>query len=294
MINKPLAELRNWTQHFSQQEIPILAHSKKRLIEMQKSLDNVNTRDIAQLVKRDPLLTLRIVRYLQSTRHSSQVTDVVTIDKVLLMIGLSSFFRSFSNAVSVEEKLASHPDALRGCLSVCSKAHLASKIAEGIAEKRNDLDPEEVTTAALLHNTAEILLWIEAPTLAMSIKTALSQNLGMRSRDAQLAILGITLHDLHLELINTWKLPRLMLHLLDERFAEEARVRTVSIATSTTRHVSNSWQDPALPDDYKNIAKLTNLTPEASYHFLQQISLKAAHDWKWFAVTPAAAGLIHV
>ena len=293
MISKPLPNLQSWTIHFSQQEVPILGYTKKCIGELYEKFDSTNIKDIAQLVRHDPLLSLRIIRHLESHRHSSQVTDVTTIGKVLLMIGLGGFFRSFSHAVTLEEKLSQYPSALQGCLAVCSRAHLAAKIAEGIAIKRSDLDPDEVTTAALLHNTAEILLWMEAPQLATEIKEKLTQTPGLRSRDAQQSTLGISLHDLHLTLIHAWHLPKLMHHLLDDHFADEPRVKTVTTAIALARHLGNGWSDPALHDDYKNVAQLLNIDIESSYRYVQQLCLKAAHEWEWFGIKPVACDLIH-
>lgn len=291
MLKAPLPDLQSWVRHFSQQEIPVLSFTLERIQDLQDRLDDIGVRDISNLIRHDPLLALRLIRYLESHRHASQVTDVTTLDRILLMIGLGGFFRIFGHSNTVESHLANHPEALEGCLNVCSRAYLAARIAEAIANKRHDLDPDEVTTVVLLHNTAEILLWVEAPTLAIQIATLLRTHPGMRSREAQTQILGITLHELHLELLQAWHLPKLMRHLMDDRFADEPRVRTVTIATSLARHLANSWFDAGLPDDYKNMANLMGVTPDTAYHLVQRLALSAAHEWAWFNVTPVVAML---
>lgn len=292
MLKAPLPDLKSWVRHFSQQELPILASTLAHMRVLHGQMDDIGIRDISNLIRHDPLLSLRLVRYLESHRHASQVTDVTTLDRILLMIGLGGFFRAFSSSQTLEERLADHPKALEGCRSVSSRAYLAARIAESIATRRHDLDPEEVTTVVLLHNTAEILLWVEAPTLATQIATLLQNNPGMRSRDAQIQVLGITLHELHLELLQAWRLPKLMRHLLDDNFAEEPRVRTVTTATSLARHLSNSWYDPGLPDDYQNMADMIGSTPDAAYRLIQKITLNIAHEWQWYDTQPVAAKLV--
>lgn len=292
MLKAPLPDIQSWVRHFSQQETPVLAYSLKHMHTLHDMLDDIGIRDISNLIRHDPLLSLRLVRYLESHRHASQVTDVTTLDRILLMIGLSGFFKAFKNSLMLETQLADHPEALEGCLRVCSRAYLAARFAETIATRRHDLDPEEVTTAVLLHNTAEILLWVEAPTLALQIANLLKKNPGMRSREAQKQVLGITLHDLHMELLHAWRLPKLMRHLLDERYAEEPRVRTVSVATSLARHLSNGWHDPGLPDDYQSMADLMGIQPEAAYQLVQKQALNNAREWHWYGITPVAAMLV--
>jgi HD-like signal output (HDOD) protein len=201
MLKAPLPDLKSWVRHFSEQEIPVLSFTLERMRGMQSQLDDIGVRDVAHLIRHDPLLSLRLVRYLESHRHASQVTDVTRLDRILLMIGVGGFFRLFGRALTLENKLANQPAALEGCRRVCGRAHFAAKIAELIGTRRHDLDPEEVATATLLHNTAEILLWTEAPELSTRIAELLARNPGMRSRDAQQQVLGITLHELHMELI---------------------------------------------------------------------------------------------
>jgi len=291
MLEKPLPDLQSWILYFSAQDLPILASSQARIHELNGKLDEIGLRDISNLLLHDPLLSLRLVRYLESHRHSSQITDITTLDKILLMIGLGGFLHTFSLTNSLEKKLADYPDALHGCMRVCERAFLSACIATGIAQQRSDLDPEEIATTALLHNTAEIMLWVVAPNLATQIATQLRTTPGMRSRDAQKQVLGISLHELHLALLQTWHLPQLMRHLLDERFKDEPRVRTVSVATNLARHINNSWQDPGIPDDLKQASSLINLGLDSTYRLIQKIAIEAARDWQWFGVTPAATWL---
>ena len=289
MLNAPLPDLKSWVTHFSQQEVPVLSYTLDRMRDMQARIDDIGVRDVAHLIRHDPLLSLRLIRHLETHRHVAQVTDVTTLDRILLMIGLGGFFRTFGHALTLESKLAGLPEALEGCRRVCSRAYLAAKFAELIGSRRHDLDPEEVATATLLHNTAEILLWTEAPELSIQISSLLLKNPGMRSRYAQKKILGITLHDLHMELLNTWHLPKLMQHLQDERFAEEPRVKTVSVATALARHLNNGWNDPGLPDDYQGVADLIGIEPEAAYKLIQRLAINVAREWEWFDIQPAAA-----
>ena len=123
---------------------------------------------------------------------------------------------------------------------------------------------EEVRIAALLHDLAEILVWCFAPKLGLDILALQSSQAGMRSADAQKSTLnGQTFLDIQLELCKQWHLPELLLRLIDEHNAEQARVRNVWLAVRLARHSAHGWEDPALPDDYKDIGELLNLTPEA-------------------------------
>lgn len=291
MLKKPLPDLKSWVNYFTQLELPVLQYTLDQIHQMQGQLDDVGIRDITQLIQHDPLLSLHLVRYLESRRHSAQITDVTTLDRVLLMIGIGGFFRAFGKSPTLETQLVNCYPGLQRCRRACARAFLAAKLAEAIAVRHYDIGPDEVVTATLLHNTAEILLWIAAPELASDIVQLQRAHPGMRSKTAQQQIIGITLSELQLELIRAWHLPQLLYRLIDDSHIDDPRVRIVAIATSLARHLDNSWNDAGLPDDYKDMANLIGSSPESAEALVKQIAIQAARSWHWFGTTPIAAGL---
>jgi len=294
MLKKPLPDLKSWVEHFSRLEIPVLQHTLDEIRALRDRFDDIGIRDITRLVKHDPLLSVRLMRYLEARRHTAQVTDVTTLERVLLMIGMSGFFRAFGTSPVLESELESCASASRRCRRACARAYLAAQLAETIANRHYDITPDEVIGAALMHDCAEILLWVAAPELASEVLKLLRSNPGMRSKVAQRMVLGITLHDLQLELVKSWHLPKLMQQLLDESLIEDPRVRIVQVATSLARHLDNGWNDAGLPDDYQDMADLTGLTPEEAAQLVRAIALKVAREWTWFDTTPVAARLVEV
>jgi hypothetical protein len=59
-----------------------------------------------------------------------------------------------------------------------------------------------------------------------------------------------------------WKLPKLLVTLMDDDCACQQRVRNVFLAVNLARHSANGWDDVALPDDYEEIGNLLHLQPE--------------------------------
>jgi HD-like signal output (HDOD) protein len=280
--------LNDWLIKLSNQEIPAMQYTLDQMAHLQSKSDNISIRDLSHLIRHDPLLTLKLIRYQQQHRRAAQMTDVNTIEHVLLMIGMGGFFREFGATQAIENQLQQKPEALLGIRRIISRSYLAARIAESLSSQRHDVDPIEVTIASLLHDLAEIFLWLSAPELAQKIALYLQQNTGSRSHDAQKMILGFTSNELQTELARHWHLPSLLTHLMDERHIDEPRVRTVSIATSTARHLSNHWLDPALPDDYQNIANLLSCDQDYAYSLVRNVCVQAAHEWQWFAILPAA------
>lgn len=263
MIDKPLDSLDAWVAHLSRTEIPVLRRTLRELEQLRGSEDSVSGREIARVVLQDPLMAVKVLAYIEAHRRRSQTADITTIDRAIMMLGITPFFRDFERMSAVEDHLAAQPQALIGLLKVVGRARRAAHFARDWAILRHDLDLDEITVAALLRDIAEILLWCQAPRLALEVVRLKATHPGMRSRVAQTAVYGVRVLELQMALCHAWHLPELLLNLMNEAQAANPRVRNVALAVNLARHAAEGWSDPALPDDFKAIADLLHLTPEA-------------------------------
>ena len=262
MLQRPLPDLESWVKYLSQADIPVLKRTSRELARLHENEENVSGRQLAGTILQDPLMTLRVLAYIEASRRSSQTADITTIDRAVMMIGITPFFARFDNLPLLEDRLKEQPQALIGLLRVIARARQASIFARDWAVQRHDLDVDEVTIAALLHDSAEILLWSFAPTLMLDIRALQAENRGLRSAAAQQAVLGIQITQLQLALARAWRLPELLLSLMDDSHAEHPRVRNVIHAVNLARHSANGWNDPAIPDDIAEISKLLGISGE--------------------------------
>jgi HD-like signal output (HDOD) protein len=266
MIKAPFPDRDSWVVYFRNADIPVLRHTVQELDKLRDQADSVNARKLSAVILSDPLMTLRVMAYIESTRRRSQTTDITTIERALMMIGVIPFFRDFSNIPLVEDQLKEHPRALLGLLKVIRRARQAAHYARDWGLMRKDLDVDEITVAALLHDTAELLMWCFAPTLALQVRELQTADRTLRSFAAQNQIYGITLHDLQVDLARAWHLPGLLIEMMNHRDTDEtARERNVRLAVDLARHSANGWNDAALPDDYTAICKLLHINPETLY-----------------------------
>jgi HD-like signal output (HDOD) protein len=270
MLDSPLPTLESWVDFFNNAQLPVLRHTLQKLDELRDNAENVNGRVLSSIILQDPLMTLRVLAYIESKRGQRQSTDITTIERALMMIGVGPFFRDFDHLPLVEETLKPHPKALLGLLKVMARARKAARWAREWAVIRHDLDIDEITVAALLRDVAEILVWCFAPTLALQVKEMQVRDRALRSAAAQSQVYNITLEDLQLALVKTWHLPQLLTTLMDRQNAEHPRVRNVTLAVDLARHSANGWDDAALPDDYAAIEDLLHISHDALMNKLGQ------------------------
>ena len=268
MIETPLASLEAWVAYFSAAELPVLRHTVVEIDRLRENSATVNARAVAGAILRDPLMTLRVLGYIEARRPKNRTTDITTIERALMMIGIDPFFRDFQNLPTVEDHLKGHPKALVGVLRVMARARKASHWAREWAINRHDLDVDEITVATLLHDVAEIMMWCFAPTLALAVRDAQTVDRRRRSVDVPREIYGVALFEIKLDLAKAWRLPELISMLLDDDKARNPRVRNVKLAVDLARHSANGWDDNALPDDFAAIEELLHMSHEALLHRL--------------------------
>jgi hypothetical protein len=263
MITSPLPDLDAWVAFFSEADLPVLRHTAQQLAELHVNANKSNARVISSVILHDPMMTLRVLAYIEAKRNKSRNTDITTIERALMMIGMEPFFRDFQNLPLIEDQLKPHPRAMLGLLKVINRARKATLWARDWAIYRHDLDVDEIMVATLLYDAAEILMWSFAPQLALHVSEKQKADRTLRSMTVQTEVFNISLYQLKLALAQVWHLPELLTMLMNQDNANHPRVKNVKLAVDLARHSANGWDDAALPDDYKAIGELLHLSEEA-------------------------------
>lgn len=290
MITRQLS-LNAWVSYLDQTPLPVLRRTVTELARLREKEDDLNGRELTAVILHDPIMTVKVLRYLESHRGKSQITDITTIDRAVMMIGTTPFFRQFSDQPLIEESLAEYPQAMEGMMQVMSRARHAALYAQDWSALRHDVDTDEVVVAALLRDLAEMLLWCFAPEQMLEIRERKRRDPSLRSAAAQQAVLSFRIIELQIALASTWHLPKLLLSLMDEAHAELPRTRCVALAVALARHSANGWSDAALPDDFAAIGRFLKISPDEVWERVRHTALQAAQGWEWYGVHPAAAWL---
>ncbi len=263
MLDHPLPDIDSWVLLFSNNSLPVLRVTKRHLEEMRENIDRVDARELAKVILQDPIMTVRVLAFIQPMRGHALQRDITTIAGAVVMAGIEPFFNRFAELFTIEDQLkeAGH-HALLGVLQTVRRSQRAADYAQEWAIRRHDINMEEIRIAALLHDLAEILIWCSAPQLGLRIHELQKHHPTMRSVEAQTQVLGFPLLELQRALCNAWHLPPLLLNLFDDEHIDTPRVKNVALAVRLARHSSHSWEDPALPDDYNEIGQLLNISAD--------------------------------
>jgi HD-like signal output (HDOD) protein len=271
-IEHPPRDLRGWAALFRPQALPVLEETAAQLEELREHEDAVDAHLLSETVSADPLLTLRLLAHVGHMLRGREATEVETVTAALVMIGIPPFFHRFADLSVAEHELADLPEALDGFRAVLSRSHRAARFAIGFAVHRMDHDAPLIHEAALLHDFAELLLWLHAPRLALRIAAMQAADPALRSAVAQQQVLGIELADLQHALMQQWRLPGLLVQLTDDHALRSTpQLRNVLLAIRVARHSAAGWDNAALPDDVRDVAELLQLSIDATTRLLHEI-----------------------
>lgn len=239
---------------------------------LREAQDGVDAHLLSELIGGDPLMSLRVMAHVSMLRRGRDGGGPETLLGALVMLGIPPFFNAFGGVVSVEERLVAWPGAWAGFSRVLQRSHRAARFAMGFAVHRMDHDAEVIHQAALLHDFVELLLWIEAPDLALEIARRQADDPSLRSAVVQREVLGVELSALQHHLMLVWHLPALLVGITDDNAPREtAQMANVRLAIRVARHSAAGWDNAALPDDFAEIASLLQLSPVHAQRLVLEI-----------------------
>lgn len=264
--------LEAWAARFDLAALPVLEATSSQIEALRLAEDDVDARLLSEVIENDPLMSLKVMGQVAMLRRGRDGAEPETLIGALLMLGIGPFFKFFPAQATMEDRLAARPDALDGLRRVMKRSHRAARFAMGFAVHRMDHDAAMIHQAALLHDFAELLLWLDCPGLALEIAARQGRDPALRSAAIQKEILGIELGALQQHLMVRWRLPSLLVRLTGMPASPELPQATiVRLAVRVARHSTKDWNDAALPDDVAQIGALLQLAPGHVQRLLREI-----------------------
>lgn len=238
-----------WAAYLEHMDLPVKASSKRALTELEARLgDLLAPKDLADLMLEDALFALRLLKEANQRLPRRLARDITTPLGAVLALGTTHYSAQLQHAPEVAEDNA-------GFTACEFRASLAARIAKIFGSYHHDLDPGELALAALLSNSGEIELWAFAPELPQAVLEELKSGRATRSEQAQQQACGFAFKELTLLMGEHWQLPPLIVSLI--RGDENLRAKLARLAVDTARHLARSPDDPALPHDVNEAARLT-------------------------------------
>jgi HD-like signal output (HDOD) protein len=289
MSNLP-GTIHEWVTFLETQDVPVLRRTIQELDRLRPSAERLTASQLAVVILRDPLMTLKVLRLANSARRGRLGTEITSVEHAIMMLGAVPLFKQFSSMAALEDMLAQQQPVLTSVLQVYSRSLHAAYQARQWAIQHQDIRVEEVYIAALLHDMSNIMLWIYAPQRAQEIRAAVRRE-RLYYGVVHEKIMGFCVADFRLALAAAWHVPEMLAELVDCRNAGIPRVQGVLLGVSIAHIAERGWYGAQMEATLEAMADNLNLPLETTTWLVHQTAVAAARHWQWYGVPPAAAWL---
>lgn len=276
--------LSDWLDRLKPGPLPVFAHTREVLAQQRRRSEEIAAREVAQSVLADPFATLHLI-HAANLRGSRMGSEIGTAEGGLMMLGIGRYLDDARQFPILEESQFAHDGKRMAALrALTRRAHHAAWQARDFAVLHSDIRAEEVQVAALLHAVPEYLLLLRAPAEALRV---IRLRRRMPAVDAEREVLGISLDELRLPLLETWKVPDPQRALLDPALVEKSRQSILKACLDIAERAQRGWWDENLLADYLALAGIDNLPLETVIATVHGNATRAERAAPWIAAPGA-------
>jgi len=281
--------LNAWADKLQHATFPALPSSSEKLAQRSAD-DDADMWRLAQIVEKDPGLTISLLRRVNDSNNKRLRSEVTTVEHGLMMLGMSQI-RSLPGAVPLIDRVG-EPKGRQRAMRLIARGHHAAHQARELARLRKDFEPDEIYLVAMLHNLGETLLWLYAPAKMAQIEELTAQQ-QMEPEEAQYVVLGFGLDHLTLALARRWGLPDMLHESLKGESAQKPRIYGVMLAVQLARAAERGWYQAETTAVVDQIAEYLGLAFGDTVARIHRFAVEAAHETACYRAVPSAAMLLY-
>jgi len=278
--------LEQWVEYLSELDLPLLKHSCQELKEI-GPYENVSMAKFSNIALTDPGLTLTILRAACAMPRSRLQDEIHTVDSAAIKLGVSKMIRTIKAMRYLEDSVDETNKSLY--MQIVARDYHAAYQAYGFARERVDMAPEELFTAAMLHDVGALMLLVHGDGI-------LSKCTALNDVDNQKAVLGFSLAQLSQALAKHWKLSSFIINSLenleiDENERINPRLYEIQLAGDLALSAEKGWQTEEMEILIEKIAAHLHCDIEEAIFEVRDNAIHSADETVFYGITPAAASL---
>lgn len=233
--------INQWVEFLRDKDTPVLPRTRAIIAAIEaggsEQHETLSARDLVNIVYADPYLALKLLRRAEQRRSRQLGHDTTTPLAAVLQTG----YDELKGIVIASPDLGDVPD---GCHTCEFRSVLACSIARAWANRRADVSPDEVSMAALLVETGELLLWHFAPEMTDKETRTRDWNERFWALMRRESEIDFTFRQLTTALAQAWELPSLVILLI--KGTDTPRANIARLAADAAKLITTDLEVPKL------------------------------------------------
>jgi HD-like signal output (HDOD) protein len=265
--------------------LPIFGHSARAFRKLHSANGSLFER-YGDIILKDPGLALHTLQQLHAATSKPLQTEISSMAQATMLLGMERVKQLPQGLPELEDTLQGR--ARTGFTRASCRAFHAAFQAWDWAHIKDEHAPEEILLAALLHDVAEMALWVVVPDKMHLMRKLIFKD-RLHTDEAQYIALGESLEHFSREIAARWQLPSLVHDALRPENARNPRVHGVMLAVQLGRAAERGWHTEKMHSTLELIAAHLGTPLDETVNHVHKTAVRAARETNFYATRPAAA-----
>jgi len=268
------------------QPLPIFGYSARAFRQVDTEGGGSVYEGFGDIILKDPGLALHTLNQLHAGASKPLRTEISSMAQAAMMLGIERAQRLPVGRPQLERSLRGI--AREGYVRTACRAFHAAFQAWDWAHIKHDHAPEEILLAALLHDVAEMALWVIAPEQMQQFRKLMLKD-GLSTDEAQYIAFGESLEHFSRQIATRWHLPPLVNEALRPENVSNSRVHGVMLAVQLARATERGWYWEKTERLLPQIAEYLGGSLDEVTSHVHKNAVRAAREAPFYETRHAAA-----
>jgi len=248
--------VEDWIKNLSDDKMPGFAGTVTDVTYAVNS-DSTSAADVAHAILRDPSLTSRLLKMVNSFFYNPSSQEISTVSRAVMVLGFDQV-RALALSLVLIDSLSDGQQRDKLISEIALSFHAAVQ-AQELARKTKCKSPENIFVATLLSRLGNMAFWAFADDKAQALLELVNSG-DMTEQEAENKILGFSLKDLTRGLSKSWSLGELLDNALSNKKTNDPRLDVIEMGQLIAQSTVSGWDSERAKLAIEKVADKLNLT----------------------------------